>query len=909
MDKTLKSGVKNRKRKGKTTFGTYAIALFWLVIVSGIFLAIPFDVEDPYLSVSTMMISNPWASLIRNLHYWSSQFFLILSLIHLYDHFHYKKRIGLKKGIAFRLSIGVLIIFLAMITGFLLKGDSDSEQARQILETLAERVPLIGKALAFSLIGASDSYQLIYVHHIATFTVFMGIIIVEHSKIIWPRYLDFIVSFAATFIVSFLFSAPLHDNLNPTVKGPWYFVGFQEILHWLKHPEWSLLLFLILIVLIYLVNSAKKRISFITKRGLLVFTGFYLILTIIGLFFRGERWAWTYPGQPGYTYSVLHNFKTTRVNLNPEFEIAEATNAAIIQGRKESCLACHTGTTGFSTSHDPDAIGCASCHGGNPFTTHKNESHRNMVLIPGNLATAPQSCGTTECHPEIVERVPTGLMSTLSGMISVDRFVFNEQDNPDILTNVHQLGNTPADEHLRNLCVRCHLGNPKTEFGPVNESSRGGGCLACHLNYSPEAEKALAFSHNAKVKAHPSIDLQISNNHCFGCHSRSGRISTNYEGWHETTLEKEEMPDSSNYRLVEGFRVFTKKQEDVHHQLGLECVDCHHSYEVMGDGNLYAHQENQQDVSCADCHVYEKPNTISAENLDNESALIAALRFNNVAGREFLVTQKHKRALINTSVESDSIYFLKKNTGEKIALTAPASICVRNNAHSNLSCSSCHTAWAPTCIGCHNLYDSEEPSYNMIKNEEQKGGWVELIGEYLAKPPTLGVRKSDDKDEIIPVVPGMILTIDKQSYTGNENDPAIFHRLYAPSAPHTTSSKGRSCKSCHNDPVALGFGEGELTYTIDEDKGKWEFDAFYENDKHDNLPADAWTGFLQNRSGAVSTRSDVFPFTIEQQKAILTTGACLTCHEEDSKVMLSGLDDFEKQLGNRSSKCVLPEWE
>uniref|UniRef100_UPI0032169C60 cytochrome b N-terminal domain-containing protein n=1 Tax=uncultured Draconibacterium sp. TaxID=1573823 RepID=UPI0032169C60 len=909
MDKTLKLEVKRKKKRGRPTFGTYAIAMFWLVIVSGIFLAIPFDVETPYLSVSNMLISNPWASLIRNIHYWSSQFFLILSLIHLYDHFHYKKRIGLNKGIAFRLSIGVLVIFLAMITGFLLKGDSDSEQARQILETLAERVPLIGQALAYSLIGPSASYQLIYVHHIATFTVFIGIIIIEHSKIIWPRNLDFIVSFGAVIIVSYFFSAPLHDNLNPAVKGPWYFVGFQEILHWLKHPVWSLLFFLLLVILIYFVNSGKKKVFYYTKRGLLVFTGFYLILTIIGLFFRGERWEWSYPGKTNYTYSVLQNFKTPRINFTPEFEATEASNSAVIQGRKESCLACHTETTGFSDSHAPNAIGCASCHGGNPFATTKQQSHRNMILIPGNLATAPQSCGTTQCHPEIVERVPTGLMSTLSGMISVDRFVFNEQDNPDILTDVHQLGNSAADEHLKNLCVRCHLGNPKTEYGPINETSRGGGCLACHLNYSQEAEKALAYSHNAKIKAHPAVNLQISNNHCFGCHSRSGRISTNYEGWHETTLEKEEMPDSSNYRLVEGFRVFTKKQEDVHHKLGLECVDCHHSYELMGDGNRYAHQENQQDVSCADCHVHEEPKTIAAENLDNESALIAALRFGNVAGRKFLVTQKHEHALINTYAENDSIFFLKKNTGEKMALTKPASICVRNNAHSKLSCSSCHSSWAPTCIGCHNLYDSEDPSYNMIKNEPQKGGWVELIGTYSAKLPTLGIRKSEENEEIIPVVPGMILTIDKKSYTGNENDPAIFHRLYAPSAPHTTSAKGRSCKSCHNSPLAIGFGEGTLTYHTESNKGKWEFDAFYENDVNDNLPADAWTGFLQNRTGTVSTRSNIFPFTVEQQKTILTVGACLTCHEEDSGIMNASLDDFEQQVKKRSNKCILPEWE
>ena len=79
---------------------------------------------------------------------------------------------------AFRLSIGVLIIFLAMLSGFLLKGDADSLQARQILESLTLQIPVFGKSLAFSLLGQSGSFQLIYVHHIATFTIFIAIVMI-----------------------------------------------------------------------------------------------------------------------------------------------------------------------------------------------------------------------------------------------------------------------------------------------------------------------------------------------------------------------------------------------------------------------------------------------------------------------------------------------------------------------------------------------------------------------------------------------------------------------------------------------------------------------------------------------------------------------------------------------------------
>lgn len=895
------------KKGNKTTFGTLSLALFWIIVISGVLLAVPFDVTLPYLSISKIVVGNPWASFTRNLHHWSSQFFLVIILLHLFDHFHFKEKIGLKPGMALRLSLGVLIIFLTMLSGFILKADNDSLQARRILETLIRFIPLAGDALAFSFLGNEGSFQLIYVHHIATLTVFIAFITFEHSRKIWPPITDTILAIAVVSGISYLFNAPLHDNLNAVTKGPWYFVGFQEILHWLKHPGWSVAIGFLILILIYLVNAGKEKTSLLGKRTLLFLTGFYLICTITGLFFRGENWKWTFPGKADYSQSVLTNFRTSSVNFYPEFAVNEVTESSEITGRKESCLLCHTKVFGLTDSHNPEVIGCFSCHGGNPFATVKSEAHRKMINIPGNLSNAKQSCGTAQCHPEIVERVPNSLMATLSGLVSVNRFVFNEQSDPDMLTNIYSLQNSAADKHLRNLCANCHLGNPKSEYGPVTEMTRGGGCLACHLNYSKQAETALR-SGSKYIRAHPEISLNVGNNHCFNCHSRSGRISTSYEGWHETLLQANEMPDSANYRLVQGYRVFTKIQEDVHHKLGLECIDCHHSYELMGDGKLYSHKENQQDVQCGDCHFSGEPRVTLAKDLDNESAIIASLRFENINDRKLLTTQKFGRPLINTEVKNDTAFFITKNSGKVFSLKSPATVCTKTRAHASLSCSSCHTSWVSSCIGCHNSFDKNAPGYDLLENKNIKGTWVETKGSFTAKLPALGIRETENGSEVIPVVPGMALTIDKKSYTNGKNDAVIFQRLFAPAAPHTTSLKGRSCKSCHNNSEALGYGEGKLVFKLNDGKGKWEFTPRFENDRNDILPADAWIDFLQTRSGKVSTRTNVFPFSVDQQKKILTVGACLTCHNEDSEIMIKSLNEFEMIVKSRKSQCVLPVW-
>ncbi|MFN8134465.1 MAG: hypothetical protein U0Z17_04295 [Bacteroidales bacterium] len=49
--------------------------------------------------------------------------------------------------------------------------------------------------------------------------------------------------------------------------------------------------------------------------------------------------------------------------------------------------------------------------------------------------------------------------------------------------------------------------------------------------------KRKSTTDNVLPKFHPSINLNISNDKCKSCHSRSGRISMNYEGWHETEMK------------------------------------------------------------------------------------------------------------------------------------------------------------------------------------------------------------------------------------------------------------------------------------------------------------------------------------------------------------------------------------
>jgi hypothetical protein len=64
---------------------------------------------------------------------------------------------------------------------------------------------------------------------------------------------------------------------------------------------------------------------------------------------------------------------------------------------------------------------------------------------------------------------------------------------------------------------------------------------------------------------------------------------------------------------------------------------------------------------------------------------------------------------------------------------------------------------------------------------------------------------------------------------------------------------------------------------------------------------------MNTRDEKSTTRENTRPFTVKEQKRILLVGACLTCHEENSEIMIKSLVDFDNLLKKVSDKCVLPK--
>lgn len=132
----------------------------------------------------------------------------------------------------------------------------------------------------------------------------------EGTVMTWPYllFLELTASLVVLFVLhllALLFNAPLEERANPAhppnpAKAPWYFLGLQELVSY--SAFWGgvalpALGVICLILLPYLDRNPSRRPRD-RKLAIVVFTLFvvgWVVLIVIGEFFRGPNWAWSPP--------------------------------------------------------------------------------------------------------------------------------------------------------------------------------------------------------------------------------------------------------------------------------------------------------------------------------------------------------------------------------------------------------------------------------------------------------------------------------------------------------------------------------------------------------------------------------------------------------------------------------------
>jgi len=407
-----------------------------------------------------------------------------------------------------------------------------------------------------------------------------------------------------------------------------------------------------------------------------------------------------------------------------------------------------------------------------------------QFINPGDLRVANKGCGAASsasggsgCHQEIVDKVRRSMMGHTAGEVVVARYRAGVQDDvlarvgakaatdPDYDERIHgtiesmekfdpppprvnlldSISSTAAatstlahelyaeiqDDYMAKSCFRCHL----WDFGEnrFRADYRSSGCTACHMLYSDDGISESKDPTIPKdVSPHPikhELTSAIPTDQCTHCHYRGGRIGPSYQGYREagqagTNPDHPNTLDTSQHGHDGAFYItdednrnqFDETPPDIHFEKGLHCIDCHYSKEVHGDGHLYGDTQVFVQIECENCH-----GSIDEESklkLDDGTPMPNLERDKD--GTVWLTGKvdgvKHKVTQVKRSVDpADSLF------------SQTAFISMGRDAQSGFShadrieCYTCHSAWYPSCYGCHVTVDYSKSSRVLTSGEVRVG--------------------------------------------------------------------------------------------------------------------------------------------------------------------------------------------
>ncbi|MCX6280338.1 MAG: cytochrome b N-terminal domain-containing protein [Bacteroidetes bacterium] len=250
------------------TFGLGGMAALLIVlqILTGILLRfyyIPSPAEA-YNSIIFLKTHVAFGQFIRNIHYWSGVFLLLIAFLHFLRVFFTGAYREVRKV---NWLFGLFLLFLIVLsnfTGYLLPWDQLAYWAITVSTNIIGYFPFFGNGLRMTIIGGnelgSDTLQTFFAFHSAMIPFLLLAIVIYHfwrvrkaggimlpsdeekgeavpvnPNLVYREFIVALVLIAVLFLFAAIFNAPLLEKANPAysmnpTKAPWYFAGVQELL-------------------------------------------------------------------------------------------------------------------------------------------------------------------------------------------------------------------------------------------------------------------------------------------------------------------------------------------------------------------------------------------------------------------------------------------------------------------------------------------------------------------------------------------------------------------------------------------------------------------------------------------------------------------------------------------------------
>jgi len=314
------------------TFGLGGMAAILIVIqiFTGIMLRFyyvpsPASAYDSIVYLKEHVLFGPF---IRNIHYWSGVFLLLIAFLHFLRVFFTGAYRGVRKiNWLFGLFLLLLIVF-SNFTGYLLPWDQLAYWAITVSTNIIGYLPLGGTALHEMIVGGKElnagTLQNFFTFHTALFPLLLLTLVIYHfwrvrkaggvflpqksekdemvpvmPNLVFREFIVALLLLAVLFTSAALFDAPLLEKANPAysmnpTKAPWYFAGVQELLmHF--HPFFAAFL-IPLAVIIFLAwipfmkfgqeHNGHWFISDLGKQSSTVTALFAVLVTLSGILFN-----------------------------------------------------------------------------------------------------------------------------------------------------------------------------------------------------------------------------------------------------------------------------------------------------------------------------------------------------------------------------------------------------------------------------------------------------------------------------------------------------------------------------------------------------------------------------------------------------------------------------------------------
>jgi len=456
--------------------------------------------------------------------------------------------------------------------------------------------------------------------------------------------------------------------------------------------------------------------------------------------------------------------------------------------RHSGCTACHVV---YANDDSPEHSGPYSVYGHWGFTATvdptipKNQSghpirHQFTRSIPSS------QCMVCHMHPG------TNMETTYFGYTWWDNEIDGEQMYP-----AQQRNPTPKEQ--QQVQLRNPEGTaPRGLWADVNFLAQVG---------SPEFEKNLKHTQFADFHSHGWIFRAVYKK------DRQGNL----------------LDEKNNVISFDDPEKFGKAVhlEDIHLEKGMHCVDCHFAQDAHGNGKLYGETRNAIEIDCVDCHG--QVNARASLKTSGPAAPTGGTNLQTLrtpwGERQFYWRDDRlfQRSMVEKGKEWQIVQVLDSitpgnpdyNEKARFAKTIQTDGVTWGGhdpslfAHPNsrMTCYSCHSAWVPTCFGCH-LRMTANQRMPMLHNEGLTTRNYTSYNFQILRDDIymLGVDGTVTGNRIAPIRSACAVLVSSQN---SDRDWGYYQQqtvsaegfsgqAFSPFVPHTVrTTETRTCSDCH----------------------------------------------------------------------------------------------------------------